>query len=361
MKKSHLSTPAALVDLDVLEKNISTMAESARNSGIKLRPHVKTHKMPVIAKMQLQAGAAGITCAKASEAEVMARSGIRDMLIAFPVVGEIQIGMIMKLLDSCRVTVGFDSFSGAAGINDAAGRYGLTVDLCMIVDTGAGRDGVAPGPEALELAGRVSGLNNVRIRGIMTHEGHVYRAGGPGDAAGLAWEAGRKMVETARLLRSNGHAVEEVSMGSTPACRAGVVVEGITEWRPGTYVFNDMHEVALATPLEECALSILGTVVSNPAPGRYILDTGSKTLAADKIVDGGYGYIKEAPGAVIERISEEHGVVRAEGEDNLLIGRRVEIIPNHACTVINLMDWVYVCRGEEVVDRWRVEARGKTV
>jgi D-serine deaminase-like pyridoxal phosphate-dependent protein len=354
-------TPAALVDLDKLTRNIRIMADIARDAGIKLRPHIKTHKIPEIARMQLEAGAVGITCAKVSEAEVMARAGIRDILIAYPVVGEHQIEKLLTLLDDCQVTVGFDSAYGAEKINEAARKRGIVVPLYMIINTGGERDGVLPGQEALELARRVAHLEHVRTKGIMTHEGHVYQAKDADELKALAHDAGRKMVETAELLRQSGIPIEEVSMGSTPACRSGAVVQGVTEWRPGTYVFNDVRELDLVTPPEECALTILATVVSHPAPNRFILDAGSKTLTSEISGRRGYGYIKEAPSAVIDRLSEEHGVVIADDPNVLQIGQRVEIIPNHICPVVNLMDKVYAVRNGQVAAEWPVEARGKIV
>lgn len=361
MRKYDLPTPAVAVDLEILKHNIKAMADRAREAGVKLRPHVKTHKIPAVARMQVEAGASGITCAKASEAEVMARAGLKDILIAYPVVGEAQIGMIMDMLRYCSVTVAFDSFYGAARINEAAAARGVTVPLYMIANTGLDRDGVGAAGEAAALAGRVGELDNVLIKGVMTHEGQVYSAEDAGRARKTAEEAAHRLAGLAGRLREEGFSLEEVSTGSTPACRAGVAADGITEWRPGTYVFNDASQLLLGTPPEECALTVLSTVVSNPASGRYILDAGSKTLAGDKLVAGGYGYIKGCPSAVIERLSEEHGIVRAQADGGLEIGQRVEIVPNHACTVINLLDSVYVCRGEEVADRWTVEARGKSV
>ncbi len=364
MNKYELPTPAVIVDLDQLERNIRSMAQAAQKANVKLRPHVKTHKMTVIAKMQMEAGAAGITCAKVSEAEVMARAGIRDILIAYPIVGEHPIRKMTELLDEfddCRIIVAFDSVYGAQKINEAAARKGKCIELYMIVNTGLDRDGVAPGQEALELAQQISGLRNVALKGIMTHEGHVYKAKTKDELLRLSAEAWRQMAQTAELLRSRGIRVDEVSVGSTPACRLGTEVEGVTEWRPGTYVFNDWNEMTLATPYDECALTVLSTVVSHPAANRFILDAGSKTLAADKSLTNGYGLIKEAPDAVIERLSEEHAVVISEKSDTFRIGQQVEIIPNHVCPVINLTDSVYVARGGNIVGQWNVEARGKNI
>jgi D-serine deaminase-like pyridoxal phosphate-dependent protein len=363
MRVDEIMTPAALVDLDKLARNIYLMAEIAKEAGVKLRPHIKTHKIPEIAKMQMEAGAVGVTCAKVSEAEVMAGAGIRDLLIAYPVVGEPQIEKALDLIEvhQCRVTIGFDSTYGAEKIDAAARRRGTVVPLYMIINTGGERDGVLPGQEALELARRVAALEHVRIRGIMTHEGHVYQAKNEAELLELARAAGRKMVETAELLRQSGIPVEEVSMGSTPASRIGAAVPGVTEWRPGTYVFNDVRELDLVTPPEECAFTILSTVVSHPAPNRFILDAGSKTLTSEISGRRGFGYIKEAPSAVIDRLSEEHGVVIADDPNALRIGQRVEIIPNHICPVVNLMDYVYAVRDGEVAAKWTVAARGKIV
>jgi D-serine deaminase-like pyridoxal phosphate-dependent protein len=360
MNIQELPTPSAVIDLDRLEKNIRNMAERAKGKGIKLRPHIKTHKMPVIARMQLDMGAVGITCAKVTEAEVMIKAGIKDILIAFPVIGDFQIQKIMEFLDAgCKMTIAFDSSYGAQKLHEAAMHNGKVLDLYMIINTGGDRDGVKPGEEALQLAQQIRQLSHVKIKGIMTHEGHVRKTNNLEELKAVVIDAGRKMVETAELLRENGFPIEEVSMGTTPACRADIAVKGITEWRPGTYVFNDAHEILLVTSVEECAVSIIATVVSHPAPDRFILDSGSKTLTSDKPSTNGYGYIKQAPHAVIDRLNEEHGVVISQKEDDLYIGQRVEIIPNHVCPVINLMDKVYVVRGDQVVDEWKVEARGK--
>jgi D-serine deaminase-like pyridoxal phosphate-dependent protein len=359
MNVNELPTPTAIIDLDCLEANIRSMAERAKRKEIKLRPHIKTHKMPIIAKMQLEAGAIGVTCAKVTEAEVMIQAGIKDILIAFPVVGDYQVGKIIDFIKAgAQVTVAFDSYYGAQKLHAAAMQNDLVIDLYLIINSGGDRDGVKPGEEALALANETRDLQHVRIKGIMTHEGHVRKASHLDELREMVLGAGRRMVETAELLREHGYPIQEVSMGSTPACRSEIAVEGITEWRPGTYVFNDVHEFILATAIEECALSILATVVSHPAPGRYILDSGSKTLTADKPRTNGYGFIKQAPHAVIERLNEEHGVVITKEED-LHIGQRVEVIPNHVCPVVNLMEKVYVVRGNEVVAEWKVEARGK--
>lgn len=358
MKISDLPTPAVIIEQMILKSNIHSMQHKANQSGIQLRPHIKTHKMPTIAKMQMESGAIGITCAKVSEAEIMCRSGIRDILIAFPVIGQNQLERIMKLTETCRIIIGFDSLFGAEMIHEIAKKQDKLIQLYMIVNTGGNRDGVLPGDEALKLAVSIKKLDHVAITGIMTHEGHVKQAKNPDELQRLAFEAGQNLLETARLLRSSGIPVEHVSMGSSPVSWANLAVPGVTEWRPGTYVFNDRNEMLLVAAREECALSIMATVVSHPACKRFIIDSGSKVLASERPKTNGYGLIREAPNAIIERLYEEHGVVTVENEHDLAIGQRVRIIPNHVCPVINLMDYVYLCSGDKVIKKWKVEARG---
>ncbi|WP_029423055.1 alanine racemase [Alicyclobacillus macrosporangiidus] len=361
MHISELPTPAVLVDVDILRKNIEFMAATAKKAGVKLRPHIKTHKMKNVARMQLEAGAIGLTCAKISEAEIMAETGADDILIAFPVVGDIQIERIMNLSKRIKLTIAFDSYFGAAKLNAAASKHGLTVPLYMIIDTGNSRDGVLPGETALQLAREIESLSHVKLVGIMTHEGHVGKARDLGELRELAEDVQKKMVATATLLRENGVKLNDVSIGSTPACKCGIAIDGITEWRPGTYVFNDVNELMVSGSLEQCAVSILATIISHPNAERANLDSGSKILTSDlsKCRDG-HGFIKELPNATIERLNEEHGIVRLNGE-RCEIGQRVTIIPNHVCPVINLMNEVFAVKGNEVIGKWTVDARGMVV
>jgi D-serine deaminase-like pyridoxal phosphate-dependent protein len=359
MMKDDLATPALVVDKDVLSGNIVRMSEIAKSADVKLRPHIKTHKTPAIAKMQLESGAVGITCAKVSEAEVMQAAGIKDILIAYPVVGDEQVYRALSLATKAHITMAFDSAYGAQKINHAANRFQVVVPLYMIVNTGLDRDGVLPGPDALELARQIKHLEHVVLKGIMTHEGHVYHAKDLQELTQVAKNAGLAMVQTRDLLVEHGFPIDEVSMGSTPVCRAGITVAGVTEWRPGTYVFNDEHEVMMGVARAECALSVVATVVSHPAKNRFILDAGSKVLTTDRSMTKGYGYIKEVPDAVIVRLSEEHAVVEAVPEGVLRIGDRVEIIPNHVCPVVNLADALYMTQGDEIKEVSTVTARGK--
>lgn len=361
--REELDTPCLVVHAEILDRNLQEMAEYAAQRGIKLRPHQKTHKTAEIARMQRELGAIGGTCAKIGEAEALVDAGVMDdILLAYQVVGPKKIERLLKLMDRAHITVGVDTVDGARLLSHAMEQAGREIDVLIEVNTGLNRAGIKPGDEVLALARAVHDMPGLRMRGIFTHEGHAGRAGSKGELDDLARKAGEDMIRTAELLRENGLPVDVVSVGSTPAAFATTNVSGITEMRPGTYVFNDNSGFRLGriTP-DRCALRILATVISRPAPDRAVVDAGSKTLAMDPSPSKpGHGYIVEYPDATIARLSEEHGVVELpEGSRGLKVGDTVEIIPNHVCPTVNLQDEMYVVRDGEVVDTWPVVARGK--
>jgi D-serine deaminase-like pyridoxal phosphate-dependent protein len=364
--KDQLETPELVVDFDRLARNIHRVAGIAQQSHVALRPHVKTHKTPAIAHKQIAAGAVGITVAKLGEAEVMSAAGIRDIFIAYEIIGEKKIERLMNLAQQITVSVAVDSMKGARPLSRAFHEVGRTLDVLIEIDTGLGRCGVLPLEPALDLSKQVSDLPGLRIRGIFTHEGHAMRADKPEGIGEISRQAGRAMVETANLIRGSGIDIEVVSVGSTPTVMAGDMVDGITEIRPGTYVFYDASGVLMGFVDEnDCAATIVATVISRPAPNRAIIDAGSKVLTVSKgDVFGqfvGYGLIKGARGAIIENLNEEHGFVRLSDSDpNLSIGDRVEVIPFHICPVINLFDEMVGVSEERVVARWPILARGKS-
>jgi D-serine deaminase-like pyridoxal phosphate-dependent protein len=357
-----LDTPLIAVDLDLLERNIAEMASLAASYGVSLRPHAKTHKSPHIARMQLDAGAVGLTCAKLGEAEVLVdQGGVTDMLIAYPVVGEIKIQRLLQLLDRARIVVAVDTYQAAAPLSQAVSAGERTLDIYLEVNTGQDRAGARAGQEAVELAVNIASLPGLRLTGVMTHEGHAGFSA-PADIATIAENAGRALVNTAERIRSQGISVTEVSVGSTPASWFTPRVAGITEMRPGTYVFNDNNAFRHGRiGPDRCAARVVTTVVSRPAPDRAIVDAGSKALALDPSPSHpGHGYIVGHPGATIVRLSEEHGVIALlGGETGFEVGDRVEIIPNHICPAVNLTDELIMVRDGHVVDRWPVAGRGK--
>jgi len=357
-----LDTPVMVVDEAILHRNIAEMQAFASSVGVNLRPHIKTHKTPPIARLQIQAGAVGVTCAKLGEAEVMAReAGVQDILIAYPIVGQPKIDRLLALMDHAHMTIAVDTFAAASALSAATAGAGRTLDLYLEVNTGQDRAGARAGEEALELGRRIAGLPGVRVVGVMTHEGHAG-ASAPDIIADKAKAAGRALVETAELLRQAGVPVTTVSVGSTPSSPYTPTIPGVTEMRPGTYVFNDNtgFRHGRMGP-DRCAARIAATVVSRPSPDRAVIDAGSKALAMDPSPSHpGHGYIVGHSTSVIDRLSEEHGVVEIAADDpGFTIGERVEVIPNHICPVVNLNDWLTIVRDGRVVDRWRVAARGK--
>jgi D-serine deaminase-like pyridoxal phosphate-dependent protein len=356
-----IDTPSMVVDEEILHTNIAEMASLAASMGVKLRPHIKTHKTPEIARLQIGAGAIGVTCAKIGEAEVMVDAGIDDVLLAYPTVGEIKIRRLMSLMERARMIVALDSREAAEALSDAMAADDRSIEVYVEVDTGQHRAGVLAGEDAVDLALDLARMPGLRLIGVMSHEGHANTQP-PETIEEVALDAGQKLVDTAERLRRKGVDISVVSVGSTPAATYTPTVHGVTEMRPGTYVFKDTmaFRYGIYGP-DRCAARVLATVVSHPAPDRCVVDAGSKTLALDMSKGNpGHGYILGHPNAVIERLSEEHGVVVLPPEDErIAIGDRVEIIPNHICPSVNLMDELVIVRDGEVIDTWRVAARGK--
>jgi D-serine deaminase-like pyridoxal phosphate-dependent protein len=355
-----LATPAVLVDLDVLERNIGRQAERARTAGVRLRPHAKTHKCPEIARMQLAAGAAGISLAKTSEAEIFAASGFDDIFVAYPVVGSGKAERLLAVSRAIRLAAGVDSTEGARRLSDAFRTAGARLDVLLKIDCGYHRVGVLP-EDAAGIVSEIAELPGVLLRGVFTHAGHVYSAETPGAVAEIGRQEGETLASTASALRSAGHSIEEVSVGSTPSARHSMRVAGVTECRPGNYVFHDGSQVALGTCApEDCAMTILATVVSVPAPDRVVVDAGSKTLSQDTMRPraNGHGLIL-GTSSRLQSLSEEHGVARIEDGDSFRVGDRVRILPNHACVVSNLHDRLYGVRAGRVETEFRIAARGR--
>ncbi len=357
-----IDTPAMVVDEAILHRNIAEMQSFAASVGVALRPHAKTHKTPQIARLQLAAGAAGLTCAKVGEAEVFVdEGGVDDVLLAYPVVGEPKIRRLLSLMERAHLTVAVDTHEAAIALSDAMTANERVLDLYIEVNTGQDRAGVLAGEEAVALARELARMPGLRPVGVMTHEGHAG-ASSPAEIAETAVNAGRALVATAAAIRAEGIPIDHVSVGSTPSSRFTPTVPGVTEMRPGTYVFNDNNAFRHgAIGPDRCAARVVATVVSRPAPSRAIVDAGSKALAYDPSPSHpGHGYVVGHPAATIVRISEEHGVVLLpDGEAGFAVGDRVEIIPNHVCPAVNLTDELIVVRDGRVIDTWRVAARGK--
>jgi D-serine deaminase-like pyridoxal phosphate-dependent protein len=355
-----LETPAVLIDLDVLERNIARQAERARIAGVKLRPHGKTHKTPEVGRMQLAAGASGLTLAKTGEAEVFADSGFDDLFLAYPIVGADKARRLLRLADRIRIRVGADSAEGAATLSPVFHAAGRRLEVLLKIDVGAHRVGVLP-EQALETARRLADLQGIALVGIFTHAGQAYHEDDREAVAQVGKREGAVLAEVADALRREGFSIAEVSVGSTPTAPHVMGVPGVTECRPGNYVYHDASQVSLKTcALADCAMTVLATVVSVPAPGRAVVDAGSKTLSSDSLRPraGGHGWVLGGSSR-LSGLSEEHGVVEVAPGDAFRVGERVRILPNHACVVSNLHDRIHAVRGDRVEAVWRVAARGR--
>lgn len=358
-----LPTPCLLVDLDRLEANIQRMAVLARRQGVALRPHAKTHKSPAIARLQLAAGAVGITVAKVAEAEVFAAAGVTDLFIAYPVIGADKAARVANLVrQGCRVTVGVESEAGARGLAAAALAAGVTIPVRVEVNTGLDRCGVAPAAAA-GLARLVLGLPGLALDGIFTFRGASFPGAAGRSPAELGREEGEVMAALARDMRQAGIPVGAVSAGSTPT-GAHAAVAGVTEIRPGTYVFNDNMQVkwGSATP-DQVALTVLATVVSRPAADVATVDAGSKVFCGDVHPEAagltGHGTLSDGQAGFVQRMNEEHGVVKLGAGCDPPIGAKLRFVPNHVCTCVNLADELLGIRDGRVACIWPVAARGK--
>jgi D-serine deaminase-like pyridoxal phosphate-dependent protein len=345
MRREDLETPALTVDLNVLEDNIARMQAYADEHRLKLRPHIKTHKIPAIAHKQVAAGAVGITCQKLGEAEVMVAAGLRDIFISYNIVGQYKLERLARLARQARVRVAADSLTTVRGLADYLGREGVEVGAVVELESEHHRCGVTSAAEAVALARAIADAPALRYEGVM-----IY----PSSKTSAPF-----IKETVEALRAAGLPPQVVSGGGTPDAPIAHEVPYVNEIRPGTYIYNDwtIHRLGLCTP-EQCALNVIVTVVSTPTADRVIIDGGSKTFTNDGQFP--MGHIREYPDAQIQQLHEEHGFVDVSRcARKPPIGERMTVIPNHACGTTNLHDRIYGLRGSRVEVIWEILARGK--
>jgi len=359
---SNLETPALLIDLDIMERNLAKVADYSRAHSLRVRPHTKTHKIPALARRQIELGAAGLTVAKVGEAEVMLNAQPPDLLIAYPLVGQKKLERATEVARKAPLTVSLDSLVVAEPLAMAAESAGVEIGVLAEVDVGLGRVGVAPGHELIDLIRGIQRLRGLRFDGLAFYPGQIKSLDEAGEHA--LESLSRLLEETLDELSRAGIKAHIVSGGSTPTLFHSHRLAGLNEIRPGTYIFNDRNTMLSgACTFEECAASILVTVVSTAKPGQMIVDGGSKTFSSDRPSAGSevsFGQVVEAPGAVFTKMNEEHGFIDiSRSERKFSVGDRVHIIPNHVCVAMNLHECVYGIRGDRVEQAWRVEARGK--
>jgi D-serine deaminase-like pyridoxal phosphate-dependent protein len=362
MNYQELPTPTLTIDLDVLERNLDRMADYCRQHGIGLRPHTKTHKTPEVARMQVQRGAVGLTVAKVGEAEVMAAAGLDNILIAFPIWGDEKLRRIAAIARERNILLSLDNETTAQGLSRAASAAGATVGVLTEFDVGMRRCGVEPGPAALELARKIEKMPGLKFRGLMLYPGNIW--GTEENREKIVKEVAERVEKALEPFRNAGMKLEIVSGGSTPSALLTHKIPGVTEIRPGTYVYNDLNTFYQgACRLEDCAARVVATVVSTAVPGRAMIDAGSKTLSSDGLGSGpatGHGMVVEAPDAPLIKLNEEHGHIDiTRSSRKFHVGEVVTVIPNHVCTCVNMHDEVFLVRKGQVEGSWKVAARGK--
>lgn len=347
---SHLDTPTIAIDLSIAEHNITKLQAYLDAHGIANRPHIKTHKLPLLARKQVDAGASGITVQTLGEAEVMAASGIRDILVTYNLMGDAKAARLGRLARLVDLRVAIDNEVALATVAQGAALAGRTIGVLVEFESGKERQGVLEPAEALALARRIEAAPHLEFVGLLTY---------PSSSAVAPWVARAR-----EAFAEAGIPIRVVSAGGTPRMLHAHEIEGVTEYRAGTYVYHDRKSVAGGVAaLEECALHVHVTLVSKPTADRGVIDAGSKVLTSDLVpasMGEGYGLILEYPEAVIRELSEEHGVVDFRAcAKRPAIGERLRVLPNHVCPVSNLVDEVVLHRGGVVEAVVPVAARGK--
>lgn len=348
----EFGTPAVVIDLDVVARNIARVQGICDAAGVANRPHIKTHKIPALAQMQIAAGARGITCQKLGEAEVMADGGVDDILVSYNLIGAARSGRLSALRRRLDLTVCADNPVTIAAYAEAAALADADIGVAIECDTGRQRAGVETPGEALALAKLIKDTKGLLFRGLLFYPTET------------SWPETQKFFDAVSAgLRALGLEAALVSTGGSPNLVNVGKLKGATEHRAGTYIFNDRMQVAAGVAtLADCALNVFTTVVSRAGPERGILDAGSKTLTADSGGLDGYGLILEHPEARIKGFAEEHGFLDlTKCNARPSVGDIVRVVPNHVCVVVNMVDQLIAVRGHEIVDVYPVAARGKLV
>ena len=342
----QLETPVAVVDLYKLEDNIERLQSYLDSHGIVNWPHIKTHKIPAIAQKQIAAGAAGITCQKIGEAEIMAREGLQNIFLPYNIIGPTKLNRLMQLAQQIQISVTADSTFVVDGLAQAARQHNLTLPVLVEFDTGLGRCGVQTSQQAADLARRIERQSHLVFGGLMT-----YPINKRTDAF---------VQQTRVILEQDRIPIRRVSVGGTPQMWTAHEHPDVTEYRAGTYVYGDRYMLKSGVmKLEDISFSVITTVVSRPTPDRGILDGGSKTFSSDLMGLDGHGLILEYPNARLHKLSEEHGNVDFSScPEKPAIGDRVTVIPNHCCPVTNLFNEIAAVRNGTVETIWPVAARG---
>jgi D-serine deaminase-like pyridoxal phosphate-dependent protein len=354
--KFELDTPALIVDLDVVDRNIAMMAEFLKGTGVSIRPHMKVHTTPYFAHKQLAAGAIGVTFAKLSQAEVMAAAGITDILLAYQVIGPVKINRLMSLARSTDILVAVDDAENVRQLEAAAGQWGVKPRVLIEVDIGQHRCGVPRGEQPIALASQVAESKHLRLAGVMGYEGHAGSIQDDAARAATARAAIEMLTGVAEDCRQQGMEIGIISAGGTGTYATTGAYPGVTEIQPGSYVTMDGRYKRLGVPFE-CALTVLTTVVSRQRSNVLITDCGMKQMSSDM----GMPLVTNLPGAKVARLSVEHGIVELDDPGvDVKVGDVLELLPMHGDTTINLHDDFFCVRDGKLESVVPIAARGKS-
>ncbi|MDB0439135.1 alanine racemase [Clostridioides difficile] len=362
MKISEIATPGFLLDLDQLEENINTIQQICTKNDKQLWPMLKTHKSTYIAKLQKDAGATGFLVGTLDEAEALINSGFKDIMLAYPYIGDANINRVVTMASKINLICATDNIECARAYSEAFSLAKIECKLLLIVDCGLHRFGIEP-EKVVELATEISKLDSIKIVGISSHPGQVYGCSSPEGVPDVCIQEDSAMEKASKLLADNGFNVDIVASGSTPTVETEAASKTITAIRPGNYVYYDAIQIALGCATEKmCALTVVCTVISKNSNGYYLVDCGSKCLGLDKGAHGnssivGYGIVCGHPELIIDSLSEEVGKIKVNGETDIKIGDRIRIIPNHSCSTANLTSNLLGFRGDTIEKVIEVDIR----
>lgn len=365
MKFSKIDTPALLIDKVQVVKNIKDMQKKADINNVSLRPHIKTHRMSTLAKLQLEYGAKGITVAKTKEAEVMLKEGITDIFISTVIGSKQKAEEVAKIIPLGDIKIAIDSLEQAKILTCVAKESGITFNLLIEVEVGEKRSGITLGDKLEKLSQYLKTSKFLKLSGVYSHEGHVYSAKSVEECKQLTEEAHKYTIDVANYLQQAGHNIETISVGATPSLMHADIEKGVTEIRPGTYILMDAAQGASLGDFSRCGATVLATVISKPTDYRIVLDSGVKALTAFVRGKGichtpGYGRIYGDTSVFIEKIYDEHAVIENnQFNKNIEISEKVRIIPNHICPLCNLYDYAYLF-DEDNITKIKVDCRGKS-
>jgi D-serine deaminase-like pyridoxal phosphate-dependent protein len=361
-----IDTPALLIDNDIMKSNIRFMQEKANQYSVNLRPHIKTHRMPELARMQMDEGAYGITVAKVGEAEVMAENGLVNIFVANEIVGLSKLERVKTLHRNISIRIGVDNHYQIDQLEEVFKNEEMGIEVLIEVEVGENRSGVITDEQLINLAKYIKTKEKVILKGVFSHEGHSYKAKNIEACIEACIESQKRTVRAGTMIKELGISIDTISIGATPSMMHAGIIEGVTEIRPGTYIFMDVGQGSAIHDFNKCAATVLTTIISKPTDERVVLDAGAKSLTSQNRSEGicsthGYGLVKNSNNIRLSGVFDEHGLIyNKEFRDSIEIGDKLEIIPNHVCPTCNLYEKAYLVSQGTILKEISILCRGKS-